>query len=88
MTERLESESCSDSGNRFSSSRIYAGYRLAHAARPLKLVLIGPRHVRISERLCRGALDFGLVPIQDEYDAYAAAFALGQPSLRESFPSW
>jgi glycosyltransferase involved in cell wall biosynthesis len=63
----------------------YARYRLTHPERPLKLVLIGSGGVRIPERLAQDVLDLGFVPPQDKYDAYAAAVALCQPSLLESF---
>ncbi len=52
---------------------------------PLKLVLIGAGGVRVPERLGRDVLDLGFVPAQDKLDAYAAALALCQPSLLESF---
>ncbi|MBI2469578.1 MAG: glycosyltransferase family 4 protein [Candidatus Rokubacteria bacterium] len=63
----------------------YARYRFTHPDRPLKLVLIGTGGVRIPERLAHDILDLGFLPAQDKHDAYAAALALCQPSLRESF---
>jgi glycosyltransferase involved in cell wall biosynthesis len=63
----------------------YARYRLTHPSTPLKLVLIGSGGIRVPERLGRDVLDFGFVPPQDKLDAYAAALALCQPSLLESF---
>ena len=63
----------------------YARYRFTHPDRPLKLVLIGGGGVRVPERLGRDVLDLGFVPAQDKLDAYAAALALCQPSLMESF---
>lgn len=63
----------------------YARYRFTHPDRPLKLVLIGSGGVRIPERLAHDVLDFGFLSVQDKYDACAAAVALCQPSLRESF---
>jgi glycosyltransferase involved in cell wall biosynthesis len=63
----------------------YARYRLTHPDRPLKLVLIGSGGVRIPQRLSEEVLDLGFVPAQDKADAYAAALALCQPSLLESF---
>ncbi len=63
----------------------YARYRLTHPSCGLKLVLIGAGGVRIPSRLAHDVLDLGFVPIQDKYDAYAAAVALCQPSLLESF---
>lgn len=63
----------------------YTGYRLTHRDTPLKLVLIGSGRIRVSERLDGDVLDLGLVSSEDKHDAYAAALALCQPSLRESF---
>jgi glycosyltransferase involved in cell wall biosynthesis len=63
----------------------YARYRLTHPDRPLKLVLIGAGGVRVPERLSPDVLDLGFVSAQDKADAYAAALALCQPSLLESF---
>ncbi len=63
----------------------YARYRFTHPDTPLKLVLIGSGGVRVPERLGRDVLDLGFVPAPDKYDAYAAALALCQPSLLESF---
>lgn len=63
----------------------YARYRLTHGDRPLKLVLIGSGGVRVPKRLSRDVIDLGFVPLQDKYDAYAAALTLCQPSLLESF---
>jgi glycosyltransferase involved in cell wall biosynthesis len=63
----------------------FARYRLTHPERPLKLVLIGSGGVRIPPRLSADILDLGFVPPQDKADAYAAALALCQPSLLESF---
>lgn len=63
----------------------YARYRLTHPDAPLKLVLIGSGGVRVPERLSHDVFDLGWVPAQDKHDAYAAALALCQPSLLESF---
>jgi glycosyltransferase involved in cell wall biosynthesis len=63
----------------------YARYRFTHPDSPLKLVLIGGGGVRVPERLGRDVLDLGFVPAQDKLDAYAAALALCQPSVLESF---
>lgn len=63
----------------------YARYRFTHPDQPLKLVLIGSGGIRIPERLAHDVLDLGFLPTQDKYDAYAAAVALCQPSLLESF---
>jgi glycosyltransferase involved in cell wall biosynthesis len=63
----------------------FARYRLTHPDRPLRLVLVGPGGVRIPERLAQDVVDLGFVPTEDKHDAYAAALALCQPSLLESF---
>ncbi len=63
----------------------FARYRLTHPEQRLKLVLIGSGGVRIPPRLSADILDLGFVPPQDKADAYAAAVALCQPSLLESF---
>lgn len=63
----------------------FARYRLTHPRRPLALVLIGPGQVRIPGRLCRDILDLGYLPPEDRRDAFAAALAVVQPSLLESF---
>jgi glycosyltransferase involved in cell wall biosynthesis len=63
----------------------YARYRFAYPDRPLKLVLIGPGGVYVPPRLERDVIDLGFVPAQDRHDACAAAVALCQPSLLESF---
>ena len=51
----------------------------------LKLVLIGGGNIHIPEEYRRDIVDLGFVPIQDKYDAYAAADFLCQPSTHESF---
>jgi glycosyltransferase involved in cell wall biosynthesis len=63
----------------------FTGYRLTHRDAPLKLVLIGPGRLRVSERLAGDVLDLGLLAPEDQYGAYAAALALCQPSILESF---
>jgi glycosyltransferase involved in cell wall biosynthesis len=63
----------------------FARYRLTHRDRRLKLVLIGPGGVFIPRRLADDVRDLGLVPVQDKFDAFAAALTLCQPSLLESF---
>ena len=63
----------------------FARYKLTHPRSPLKLVLIGAGGVRIPPRLSAEVLDLGFVAAQDKADAYAAALALCQPSLLESF---
>jgi glycosyltransferase involved in cell wall biosynthesis len=51
----------------------------------LKLVLIGDGELAVPARHEHDVIDLGFVPPQDKYDAYAAALALCQPSLNESF---
>jgi len=63
----------------------FARYRLSHPAHRLRLVLIGSGGVRIPPRLSADILDLGFVSPQDKADAYAAALAVVQPSLLESF---
>ena len=63
----------------------FARYKLTHPRSRVKLVLIGPGGVRIPARLSADILDLGFVSAQDKADAYAAALALCQPSLLESF---
>jgi len=40
----------------------FTGYRLTHRDTPLKLALIGPGRLRVSERLAGDVLDLGLLP--------------------------
>jgi glycosyltransferase involved in cell wall biosynthesis len=63
----------------------YARYRLTHPKSALQLVLMGGGGVRVPPRLSRDVIDLGYVPVSDKLDAYAAALALCQPSLLESF---
>lgn len=51
----------------------------------LKLVLIGGGTVDIPTEIENDVVDLGFVDKQDKYDAYAAALALCQPSVHESF---
>ncbi len=51
----------------------------------LKLVLIGNVAIDIPERFKEWIVDLGFVPLQDKYDAYAAATIFCQPSINESF---
>jgi glycosyltransferase involved in cell wall biosynthesis len=51
----------------------------------LKLVLIGQGSLDIPANLKKEIIDLGFLPDQDKNDAYGAAFALCQPSLKESF---
>lgn len=62
----------------------YCRYR-ARGSNDVNLVLIGAGTPPDEINLDEGILDFGFVPLQDKYNAYAAATVLCQPSLRESF---
>lgn len=50
-----------------------------------ELVLIGGGHMPVAVSSDEGIRDLGFVPLQDKYDAYAAAALLCHPSLQESF---
>ena len=56
-----------------------------HKKNELKLVLIGSGTIKIPSENKNDIIDLGFVPLQDKYDAYAAATFLCQPSLNESF---
>ena len=56
-----------------------------HNKSELKLVLIGSGTIEIPSENKNDIIDLGFVPLQDKYDAYAAATFLCQPSLNESF---
>lgn len=56
-------------------------YKREHPS-DLKLVLLGGGEIEIG---CDEILDLGFVPIEDKYDAYAAASAFVNPSQFESF---
>lgn len=51
----------------------------------LKLVLIGNVDIDIPPDFKNWVIDLGFVPLQDKYDAYAAATIFCQPSVNESF---
>lgn len=51
----------------------------------MKLVLLGGGKIQIPSDIKSRVIDLGFVPIQDKYDAYAAAELLCQPSKHESF---
>lgn len=51
----------------------------------LKLILIGGGKIAIPKSMNDEIFDLGFLPIQDKYDAYAAATVLCQPSKNESF---
>ncbi len=60
---------------------------VAGAASPpgLKLVLMGNLEAPIPPGGRQHVIDLGYLPVQDKYDAYAAAQVLVQPSFNESF---
>lgn len=62
----------------------FARYK-KHRKNELKLVLIGSGTIEIPSESRNDIIDLGFVPLQDKYDAYAAATFLCQPSLNESF---
>lgn len=62
----------------------FATYKIRNGG-PLKLVLIGPGEVAVPPEVSGEVVDLGVVPLQDKNDAHAAALALCQPSLNESF---
>lgn len=64
--------------------RYFCEYKKRNANQ-LKLVLIGGGKIHIPEDGKKHIIDLGFVPIQDKYDAYAAAAFLCQPSTHESF---
>lgn len=51
----------------------------------VKLVLVGPGEVNIPAEIESYIIDCGFVPLQDKYDANAAATVICQPSVHESF---
>jgi glycosyltransferase involved in cell wall biosynthesis len=51
----------------------------------LKLVLLGDGSLLIPKSHEQDVVELGFIPVQDKHDAYAAALALCQPSLNESF---
>ncbi len=63
---------------------LFARYK-KHRKNELKLVLIGSGTIEIPSESRNDIIDLGFVPLQDKYDAYAAATFLCQPSLNESF---
>ncbi len=59
-------------------------YRRGRKA-PLDLILLGGGQLPVPVAANEGIRDLGFVPVQDKYNAYAAATLLCQPSQRESF---
>jgi glycosyltransferase involved in cell wall biosynthesis len=57
----------------------------AHNPGRLKLILIGGGEIGVPLQAKNDIIDLGFLPVQDKYDAYAAALLLCQPSLNESF---
>jgi glycosyltransferase involved in cell wall biosynthesis len=51
----------------------------------VRLVLLGPGEIAIPPPAQPYTYDFGFVPLQDKYDAYAAGDVFCQPSINESF---
>jgi len=49
------------------------------------LVFIGGGKLEIPDGYCSRIINLGFLPLQDKYDAYAAAIALCVPSIMESF---
>lgn len=64
--------------------RYFCEYKRRNKKR-LKLVLIGGGNIDIPKEHEEDIVDLGFVPVQDKYDAYAAAAFLCQPSTHESF---
>lgn len=63
----------------------FVQYRRIHPESPLKLVLIGGGELEIPLEIMKDTVDLGFLPLQDKYDAYAAATVFCQPSQHESF---
>ena len=53
--------------------------------RDLKLIFLGAGSIAVPPKIRRDVVDLGFVPAQDKFDACAAALALVQPSVNESF---
>jgi len=60
-------------------------YRKLNPTSNLRLVSMGPGSVPIPDDIAKHTIDLGFVPAADRRDAIAAATALCQPSLMESF---
>ncbi len=63
----------------------YKKYRERHPDTPLKLVLLGGGELPGAYRDVEGMIDLGFLPVQDKYDAMAAANIFCLPSDKESF---
>lgn len=64
--------------------KYFKEYNARHS-NDLKLVLIGGGDIEIPNNIKDHIYDLGFLPLQDKYDAYAAATVLCQPSKNESF---
>ncbi|CUX70833.1 D-inositol-3-phosphate glycosyltransferase [Clostridium sp. C105KSO15] len=64
--------------------KYFIEYR-ARYSNGLKLVLIGGGNIELPSHIKNDIYDLGFLPLQDKYDAYAAATVLCQPSKNESF---
>ena len=64
--------------------KYFIEYR-ARYSNGLKLVLIGGGNIELPSHIKNDIFDLGFLPLQDKYDAYAAATVLCQPSKNESF---
>lgn len=62
----------------------YKNYVLRKGA-DIELVLIGGGQIEIPDAIRANVHDLGYLPMQDKYDAYAAALVLCNPSNNESF---
>lgn len=63
----------------------YFAYYKKETGNHLKLVLLGPGKMEIPAGIREDVYDLGFLPMEDKYDAYAAALACCQPSKNESF---
>lgn len=74
-----------DSGKNVDQLIAYYREYVTRNEEPPELVLIGGGSIKIPEDIKGHVYDLGFVPIQDKYDAYAAAEILCNPSRNESF---
>jgi len=63
----------------------FAQYKASHPDSDLVLVLVGSGTLPAGEAAGGNVIDLGFIPVQDKYDAYAAALCTCQPSVHESF---
>lgn len=63
----------------------FTRYKRLNPTSPVKLLLIGSGSVRIPEGAGNDIVDLGFVSAEEKNDAHAAATALCQPSIMESF---